>query len=57
MGGILKVEGLGNGEWANHRQAAFDDATRKYETLRRNQHQAALVEETPNATRSTTPTE
>jgi len=27
MGGIVKAEGLGDGEWANHRQAALDDAT------------------------------
>ena len=28
MGGSVKAEGLGDGEWANHRQAALDDATR-----------------------------
>jgi len=27
MGGSVKAEGLGDGEWANHRQAALDDAT------------------------------
>ena len=26
-GGSVKAEGLGDGEWANHRQAALDDAT------------------------------
>jgi hypothetical protein len=27
MGGSVKAERLGDGEWANHRQAALDDAT------------------------------
>jgi len=57
MGGIVKAEGLGDGEWANHRQAALAAATRKYEILNLNRHQPALMEEMPNATRSTTPTE
>jgi len=26
--GSVKAEGLGDGEWASHRQAALDDATR-----------------------------
>jgi len=28
VGGSVKAEGLGDGEWANHRQAALDAATR-----------------------------
>jgi len=31
-GGIVKAEGLGDGEWANHRQAALDDATQSSRT-------------------------
>jgi len=31
MGGRVKAEGPGDGEWANHRQAALDDATRPVE--------------------------
>jgi tetratricopeptide (TPR) repeat protein len=31
-GGSVKAEGLGDGEWANHRQAALDAATRKSTT-------------------------
>jgi len=27
-GGSVKAEGLGDGGWVNHRQAALDDATR-----------------------------
>ena len=30
-GGIVKAEGLGDGGWANHRQAALDTATRSAE--------------------------
>jgi len=31
-GGSVKAEGLGDGEWANHRQAALDDATQSSRT-------------------------
>jgi glycerate kinase len=32
-GGSVKAEGLGDGEWANHRQAALDAATHRTEPL------------------------
>jgi hypothetical protein len=60
-GGSVKAEGLGDGGWANHRQAALDDATRIavacYERLNCSRYQVSptrwsdvAVQESPAAT-------
>jgi len=43
MGGSVKAEGLGDGEWANHRQAALDAATQD-STIREPADATAMIE-------------